>query len=334
LNVDSFSQFFDFSGGPGTEFGSFKKSGTEEGYYAQDSWSSERRGLFLTAGARLEHASATGETLVSPRGSFVWSFDKDWKLRFGGGRYYQFPDFEQMFGRLANPALKSERATHYNASIERLVGNRTRLLAEVYDREDENLFFSLNEPRLTGTLVDFSSFQFENSLKGHARGLELTVQRRSANRLGGWISYAYSRTRLSDARDGLSFVSDADQRHTINAYGNYRITDTWNVSSEWRYGSGLPVPGFYRQIGTTYFLANQRNLARLPYYSRIDARVSKAFLFKKWKLTLTGEVLNLLNRSNLRYAGFDFYDSSNGRAFGQLDRVLPIFPSAGVVIEF
>lgn len=129
------------------------------------------------------------------------------------------------------------------------------------------------------------------------------MQRRSANKLAGWVSYAYSRTGLTDARDGLSFVSDADQRHTINAYGNYRITDTWNLSSEWRYGSGLPVPGFFRQVGTIYFLTNQRNLTRLPYYSRIDVRVSKAFLFKKWKLTLTGEVLNLLNRSNLRYAG-------------------------------
>jgi hypothetical protein len=81
-------------------------------------------------------------------------------------------------------------------------------------------------------------------------------------------------------------------------------------------------------------LSSQRNLTRLPYYNRIDVRVSKAFLFKKAKLTLTGEVLNLLNRQNVRYAGFDFYDFSTGRIFGQLDRVLPIIPSVGIVIEF
>ncbi len=238
-----------------------------------------------------------------------------------------------MFGRPGNPALKSERATHYNLSVERLFGNRTRVLAEVYDREDANLFFSLNEPRLTGTLLTFGGFPFQNSLSGHARGIELTFQRRSANKLAGWVSYAYSRTLLKDIRDGLSFVSDADQRHTVNAYGNYRITGTWNLSSEWRYGSGQPIPGFFRQVGAVYFLSNQRNTTRLPYYNRVDVRVSKAFLFKKWKLTLTGEVLNLLNRQNVRYAGFDFY-SLNGRVFGQLDRVLPILPSAGVVIEF
>lgn len=332
LNVDSFTQLFDFFGGA-SDFGSFKRSGTEQGYYLQDTWTNERHGVSLTGGARVEHSSVTGETHLSPRGSLAWSIDKDWKVRLGAGRYYQFPDFEQMFGRLGNPVLKSERATHYNFSVEHLFGNRTRVLAEVYDREDANLFFSLSEPRLTGAFLNFAGFPFQNSLNGHARGIELTVQRRSANKLGGWISYAYSRTRLTDARDGLIFVSDADQRHTVNAYGNYRLTDTWNISSEWRYGSGQPIPGFFRQAGSVYFLSNQRNTTRLPYYNRIDVRVSKAFLFKKAKLTLTGEVLNLLNRSNVRYAGFDGY-GANGRVFGQLDRVLPILPSAGVVIEF
>ncbi len=332
LNVDSFTQQFDFFGGA-SAFGSFNRSGAEQGYYLQDTWSSERRGLSLTGGARLEHSSVTGETLVSPRGSLAWSISKDWRVRAGAGRYYQFPDFEQMFGRLGNPALKSEHATHYNLSVERLFGKRMRVLAEVYDREDANLFFSLNEPRFTGTLLTFGGPPFQNYLRGYARGLELTIQRRSANRLAGWISYAYSRTLLKDGIDRLSFVSDTDQRHTVNAYGNYRLTGTWNLSGEWRYGSGEPIPGFFRQVGAVYFLSNQRNTTRLPYYNRIDVRVSKAFLFKKWKLTLTGEVLNLLNRGNVRYAGFDGY-GVNGRVFGQLDRVLPIVPSAGIVIEF
>jgi len=94
-------------------------------YYAQDTWSSERLGLSLTGGGRIEHSSATGETLFSPRGSFLWSIDKDWKVRAAAGRYYQFPDFEQTFGRLGNPRLRSESASHYNGSVERRFGDRT-----------------------------------------------------------------------------------------------------------------------------------------------------------------------------------------------------------------
>jgi hypothetical protein len=160
------------------------------------------------------------------------------------------------------------------------------------------------------------------------------LQRRSANKLAGWVSYSYLRTKLTDSQTGLSFVADTEQQHLLNVYGSYRFTDTWNLSSVFRFGSGPPIPGFFRQAGTTFFLSDRRNEVRLPDYARWDVRVSKAFFFKRWKLTATAEVLNLLNRNNLRYAGFDFFDPGTGRVFGQLDRVLPILPSAGVVIEF
>jgi hypothetical protein len=333
LSVNSTNNFFDFFDGSPVESLSFDRSGVEQGYYVQNTWTNERHGLALTGGLRLEHSDVTSETNLAPRGSFAWTIDKAWKLRFGAGRYYQFPDFEQMFGRFGNPDLKSERATHFNAGVERSLGNRTRILAEVFDREDRELFFSLNEPRLFNGFVTFNEFPFQNSLNGHARGFELTVQRRSANRFGGWVSYAFMRTELTDARDALVFPSDTDQRHTVNAYANYRFNDTWNLSSELRYGSGQPIPGFFGQDSQGYFLTAERNQTRVPFYNRVDVRLSKAFLFKRWKMTLTGEVLNVLNRHNVRYAGFDFFNF-DGRVFGQLDRVFPILPSAGVVIEF
>src|SRR6185295_11009821 len=278
----------DFFNGLPVDSLSFEKSGVEQGYYVQNTWTNERRGFALTGGLRLEHSTATSETVLAPRGSFAWTIDK-WKLRLGGGRYYQFPDFEQMFGRLGNPALKSERSTHFNAGVERSLGKRTRILAEVFDREDRRLFFSLNEPRLFHGFITFNESPFQNSLKGHARGFELTVQRRSANRLGGWLSYAYTRTELTDARDALVFPSDGDQRHTVNVYANYRFSDTWNLSSELRYGSGQPIPGFFGQDSEGYFLTHERNRTRVPFYNRVDVRLSKAFLFKRWKMTLTGE---------------------------------------------
>jgi len=332
LRVDTFSRRFDFFARTFAVTG-FNRRGTEQGYYAQDTWSDERKGLSLTGGSRLEHSGATGETRLSPRASFSWAIGDAWRIRAAVGRYYQFPDFEQMFGRLGNPELRAEGSTHYNASVEHLFGDRIRLRAEVYDREDMDIFFSLSEPRIVGNSVTFTEFPFRNDLSGHARGMELTLQRRSANKLAGWISYAYSRSELTDVGTGLSFASDTDQRHTVNVYGSYRFTETWNLSGAWRYGSGQPIPGFFRQVGSGYFLSSNRNLTRLPDYSRADLRLSKAFLFKKWKLTVTGEVLNAMNRNNVRYAGFDGF-GFDGRVFGQLDRILPILPSAGVVIEF
>jgi outer membrane receptor for ferrienterochelin and colicin len=333
LSERSVNQFFDFLSGTLQDFNRINHSGTEESLYVQDTWSNGHLGVTLTGGGRVDHSSSTGETLFSPRGSVGWLVAKDWRVRAAAGRYYQFPEFAQMFGRLGNPSLRAERSTHYNASIERRFGDRIRLLAEVYDREDDRLFFSLFEPRLSGNVVTFDQFPFQNSLNGHARGVEFTVQRRSANKLTGWVSYAFSRTKLTDSQTGLTFVSDTDQRHTLNVYGSYRFTETWNLSSAWRYGSGEPVPGFYRKVGQGFFLSNERNTVRLPVYSRLDLRINKAFLFKKWKLTFNGELINALNRDNLRYAGFEFF-GGDGRVFGQLDRLIPRLPSVGVVVEF
>jgi hypothetical protein len=332
-NVNSLSQRFSFANVP-FDFGSFDRNGTEQAFYAQDTWKNERWRLQLTGGLRVEHSEVTSQTLNSPRASLTWSINEHWRVHAMAGRYYQFPDFEQIFGRLGAFALRAERATNVSGGVEALVGDRVRVSAEVFDREDANLFFSLSEPRFEGGFVTFAQGQFGNSLDGHARGFELTVQRRSANKLAGWLSYSYVQTQLTDTETGLSFVADNEQRHLLNAYASYRFTDTWNLSSVFRYGTGPPIPGFFRQTGDTFFLSDRRNEARLPDYARLDVRVSKAFLFKRWKLTATGEVLNLLNRNNLRYAGFDGFDFVTGRVFGRLDRVLPILPSAGVVIEF
>ncbi|HYV23837.1 MAG TPA: TonB-dependent receptor, partial [Pyrinomonadaceae bacterium] len=344
IKVDSIAKEYDFFGAFSFDISNFIRRGAEEGFYVQNTFNDEHSRVMLQGGFRVEHSSATGETKFSPRGSFAWAIDEHWKVRAAAGRYYQFPDFNQMFGLLGNPDLKSERSTHYTAGLERLIGNRTRILAEVYDREDSGLFFTIaNDPRRFGSFVTTFGFPYANALTGHARGFELTFQRRSANKLAGWISYGYSRTHLTDSidqvtflgpsTDRLSFVSDSDQRHTLNVYGNYRFTETWNFSAEWRYGSGQPVPGFYGQDAAGYFLTAQRNQVRVPFYSRADVRLSKAFIFKTAKLTVTGEVLNLFNRENVRFAGFDFFNF-NGRVSGQLDRLLPIVPSAGVVIEF
>jgi hypothetical protein len=331
IGAERFSQRFRQIGSP--DLLTFHRRATEQSVYGQDTWRSEELGLSVTGGGRVEHSGLTGETYFSPRASLALALGKDWRLRAGLGRHYQFPDFERLFGRLGNPALGAERATHYNVSIERTFGSKTRLLAEAYDREDRNLLFSLSEPRLENGQVTFSESAFRNSLAGYARGLELSLQRRSANGFSGWLAYSYSKTGLTDEQTGHSFPSDFDQRHTLSLYGSYRLTETFHLSSGWRYGSGLPVPGFFRERGADIVLAGERNLIRLPVFSRLDVRANKVFLFNRWKLTLYGEVLNVLNRGNERFVGLDGI-APGGKVFLGRDKLLPILPSAGIAIEF
>jgi outer membrane cobalamin receptor len=259
--VNSLSQRFSFANVP-FDFGSFDQNGTEQSYYAQDTWTNERWRFQFTGGLRVEHSEITSQTLSSPRASLTWSINEHWRVHAMAGRYYQFPDFELIFGRLGSRSLRAERATNVSGGVEALIGDRVRVSFDVFDREDANIFFSLSEPRLDGGQVSFAEFPLRNALNGHARGFELTLQRRSANKLAGWISYSYVRTKLTDSQTNLSFVADNDQRHLLNTYASYRFTDTWNLSSVFRYGSGPPIPGFFRQAGQHLFLV--RTAQRSP----------------------------------------------------------------------
>jgi outer membrane receptor protein involved in Fe transport len=300
----------------------FARHANQQGYYLQDTWRQNGLALSLTGGARIDHLGITGETVVTPRAALSFAPLESTRVRLGWGQHAEFPGFGELFGRGGNSSLRAERATHYSASVEYLFDHRTRMVAEFYDREEKGLFFSLAEPLIESGRLAFISFPFRNSLRGYGRGFEVTLHRRTANRLTGWISYSHSRTRLSDRMTGLTFVSDFDQRHTLSAYGSYRLTNTLNLSGLWRYGSGLPFVGFFRESNGVIVFGSERNRLRLPAYSRVDLRINKAFYFKRSKLTLSGEVLNLLNRRNLR---------QDGR---QTEKLLPLTPSVGIALEF
>src|SRR5262249_20517320 len=134
-----------------------------------------------------------------------------------------------------------------------------------------------------GVLLPQLGPYLHNSLVGRSRGIDIMLQRRSANRLSGWVSYSYGSSAYTDPVSQLSFWGDFDQRHTINAYGSYRISKTINLSGKYRFGTNFPVPGFYATDGKNLFFSELRNQIRLNDYSRLDLRLSKAIYTKQRK---------------------------------------------------
>ncbi len=173
-----------------------------------------------------------------------------------------------------------------------------------------------------------------NSQRGYARGVQVSVQRRTANGFTGWVSYAYGRAIISDGYLHLKFPSDYDQRHTFNAYLSRRLRPTVNLSGRFTYGSGMPLPGFYRFEQGGYWLAENRNGLRAPAYQRTDLRLNKAYVRQKFKTTLFAEIVNLTNHTNRDFDSPGPYDSSTGRSYPNFYSMFPILPSAGMVFEF
>jgi hypothetical protein len=119
----------------------------------------------------------------------------------------------------------------------------------------------------------------------------------------------------------------------VNVYGGYRLRPSVNLSARSSWGSGFPIPGFLRTAGSTYYLTTVRNGQRLGTYNRTDVRVNKAWTRNKWKITLYGEVVNLTNRTNYVFESLDSYNNKTGQASVTVDKMFPILPSVGVVLE-
>ena len=174
---------------------------------------------------------------------------------------------------------------------------------------------------------------FQNALVGHARGAELTLEHRSSSRVSGWASYAYGHAQYHDQVTGETFWADFDQRHTVNAYGLYRFNERFSASGRFREGSNYPTQGFWEERNGAFFVGTTRNALRIPAYARLDLRLNRTFTKRDARLTVFAEVLNVLDRNNVR-TGTPGINSETFAATHLYDQLFPRTPSAGILVEF
>jgi outer membrane receptor for ferrienterochelin and colicin len=320
-----------------TDFDNARGRYWQHALYAQDRWEIVSNRLTAILGARLDKTGLTGQALAHPRASLEFRWGRENKIDAGWGIFSQFPEVVPVRGRNGDEGLRAEISRNAILGYERLLGDKARIRAELFDREEANLLRSRNAlfRMVNGKVaVPDVNFRYDNALHGYSRGFEIFIQRRSANRLTGWISYAYTYSRREDLVTGEKYFSDYDQRHTINIYGSYRFSESWNVSLKTRLGSSFPYPGYFEMRGEDFYLTTVRNQVRLPFYSRVDLRVNKAFLFKKSKLSLYVEVINLWNRKNWRYDHTSSVNATTRKVSMARDSLMPILPTAGFVFEY
>jgi hypothetical protein len=185
-----------------------------------------------------------------------------------------------------------------------------------------------------------------NGLDGRARGLELVLRRDAPAGLSGWVAYGYATDRDTTAAGDEAFWADFDQRHSLSLFGRYALSNRTSLGAKFRYGSNYPLIGYIGQQASSpaapplfggvrplfYQLVESRNTLRLPAYARLDVRADRTFTWSSRRVTLFGEVANALNHRNLRNVPYGV--DPTGRVFDPTDTLLPILPSAGLVIEF
>jgi hypothetical protein len=106
-----------------------------------------------------------------------------------------------------------------------------------------------------------------------------------------------------------------------------------NVSIHSSYGSGFPIPEYLQLKNNVYYLASSPNQLRMKYYQRTDFRIDKSWTRDKWKFALYGEIINMSNRTNYLFDSLNSYNAKTGQTSVTLDTMLPIIPSAGILLE-
>lgn len=314
----------------------FNGTGVLAGGYVAQAWTGWSGHLHLNASVREDHHSLDGISAATPQASASLVFGAT-RVQLGWGQYVQLPEISLLTSPLGGRGLLPGRSNHEIVALEQRLTARTRLRAEVYNRADRDLTFQpLYDPRLVGSAIFVPPLNpsYVNSLRGYGRGAEIYLQRSSANRFTGWVSYAYGHSEMRDGVTRSHFPADYDQKHSVNVYGSYRLRPSINVSVRTSYGSGFPIPGYLtRNAAGTYFIGSQRNQIRIPAYERTDLRINKAWSRHQWKITLYGEMVNITNRTNYVFDSVNGYNSKTGQTSVTLDTMFPVLPSVGILIE-
>jgi hypothetical protein len=313
----------------------FGADAVRSGAYVHLKWDAGR-GFSIMPGARTDRWSLTGQQTGSPWVLTEWRSRGGFSVRAAAGVYRQFPDFEHVVGTLGVPDIPPERATTFDVGVEQTFRDKWRFAVSTFERNERAFIRRAGgETRISdGRLVRGApTAPYASRLSGDATGVEVLVQRRDPNGLTGWLAYSFGKLQYTDNVTGETFWGDLDQRHALNAYASYRVSTQWNVGAKLRVGSNFPVPGYYREQDGTYFISDRRNEERLPVYARLDIRASRTFTWARARMTLFGEVINALDRDNVR-SNPPSIDSRTWRVSHLFETMIPIVPSAGVLVEF
>jgi CarboxypepD_reg-like domain len=305
--------------------------------YAQESASFLNNKIHLLGGVRYDSQTDFPPHPFSPQASVAVQVARATEVQFGYGRYiqYQFPPFPANVGCLPAEQLW-ETSNHFTAAVEKRFGENIRLRVEAFDRQSSDIFHVGPSPCAGVVLRPPGTQTF---MHDYSHGIQFIAQRRSANRLSGWIGYTlvyarenqlYSNALAKTFSFSPDFSSFEDQRNSLNVFATHRLRPTVSLSGKFLYGSGFPISAGLEPGPNGTLVAGP--VTRIGTYLRSDFRVDKSWAFARWTMTLYGEVLNLTNHANRIITSEIFLP--NGSLATTTSQALPVTPTAGLAFEF
>jgi hypothetical protein len=306
--------------------------------------------LSLNLGLRLDHYSFLRKpNYLAPRLNLKYKLSNSLSLKGSLGIYYQSPSYVWMVNE-ENRDLYALENNMAIIGVDYLIQDDLRMSVETFYKRYDNLptgtLPDVNDYLVitnTGTGYggredDFQSFGYFSMLSdgtGKAYGFEWLLQKKfSRIPCYGQISFGYSKSEYI-AGNGLMYPGQFDQRIIINIAGGYKFNENWEISSKFRFYTGIPYTTVYRPTDNPLNPGNIQNLpdeylsARLDPEGIWDVRVDRYFNFNSWRLVIFVDVQNVLN---VKYQTRPTYDFWNDEVVTQ--NSIGILPTIGISAEF
>jgi hypothetical protein len=317
--------------------------GKEMGVFVSDDWR-PNPSWEINAGLRLTAFTRQGKWYAGPepRASVRYSINEKTTVKASYARMQQYVHLASNSGASlptdiwypSGDSVRPQRATQVALGVSRLFGKGQYLITnEVYYKwmnrqldfkNGANLFLNPNLQR---------DFVFGN---GWSYGSELYVEK-TQGRTTGWIGYTLSWTwRQFPDIQPEKFPARYDRRHDVSVVALHRLSDKWNLTATWVYGTGnaisLPVarvliqdiPGADPDVIPVY---TKRNTFRMPSYHRLDLGAVRKLRTKPGRQAdLTFGVYNAYNRRNPYFIYFEELQGAFDETLSFRARQVSLFP--------
>jgi len=274
--------------------------------------------LQLSTGLRISSLLATGESEINvePRISANFMISPNLVIKAGYSRMVQYLNLLSTTGLsmptdIWIPAMKGilpEKSDQVNIGISYDWKTKLFFSIEIYNKWLYNTADFKNGASLFSDLSPWYAKTTQG--KGNAKGIEFMIEKQEGKLTGG-INYSYSiaNRKYADLNNGLRFPFKYDRRHNVNLTITHKLSDKWDYSILWTFGTGYPVtlpvekylPALnivaHLQHNYIYYYPSLYNY-RLPVYHRLDIGIHYKTGNKLFQHIFSLDIYNVYNRKN------------------------------------
>ena len=217
----------------------------------------------------LVRSAPSGRFLVTPKVRIVHAF----------GLAHQTPNFVPAVPAVHLAGLQGGLQSSFQASssVEVDLPSDVTLSVGVFG----NIFTRLSDPLgVSGDVFAHPETAYTR-VNGRAKGLEFSIGRSLARRVGGFLTYTLSSNTRS--HDRIRTRAAVDRPHVINAAMAFDLGKRWRLGSRVAFASGIPADRVTEE-GRYY-----DGVGRAPPFFRVDLRLEKRWVLSErawWAFTL------------------------------------------------